>query len=75
MSFLRGVRSLGAKNCYIEYNLKDKQSQKLLEEPIHAVVSLLLVLTDLYNVILHIFLQNINNIKAIFQNPKLEVNQ
>ena len=48
-----------------ESNLKDKHSQKLPEELIHAVVSLLLVLTDLCDVNLHIFLQNIENIEVI----------
>ena len=38
---------------------KGKHSQKLPEELIHAVVSLLLVLTDLCDVIIQIFLQNI----------------
>ena len=33
-----------------ELNLKDKHSQRLPKEPIHAVVSLLLVLTDLCDV-------------------------
>ena len=48
-----------------EPNLKDKHSEKLPEEPIHAVVSLLLVLTDLCDVNLKIFLKNINNIEVI----------
>ena len=48
-----------------ESNLKDKHSQKLLEEPIHVVVSLLLVLTDLCDVNLKIFLKNINNLEVI----------
>ena len=38
-----------------ESNLKDKHSQKLLEELIHAVVSLLRVLTDLCDVNLRNF--------------------
>ena len=38
-----------------EPNLKGKHSQKLPEEHIHAVVSLLLVLTDLSDVNLQIF--------------------
>ena len=38
-----------------EPNLKDKHSQKLPKEPIHAVVSLLLVLTDLCDVNLQVF--------------------
>ena len=38
-----------------EPNLKDKHSQKLPEEHIHAVVSLLLVLNDLSDVNLQIF--------------------
>ena len=41
------------------------QAQKLHEELIRAVVSLLLGLTDLCNVNVWIFLQNINNITII----------
>ena len=48
-----------------EHSLKDRHSQKLLEEPIHAVVSLLLVLTVLCDVNLQNFLQNIDNIEVI----------
>ena len=44
----------------IEPNLKDKHSQKLPKDPIHAVVSLLLVLTVPCDVNLKIFLKNIN---------------
>ena len=48
-----------------EPNLKDKHSQKLPRDLILAVVSLLLVLTDLCDVNLRIFLQNIGNIVII----------
>ena len=44
----------------IEPNLKDKHSQKLPKEPIHAVVSLLLVLTDLWDVNLCVFVCKIS---------------
>ena len=47
-----------------EHSLKDKHSQKLLEEPIHAVVSLL-VLTVPCDVNLKIFFKNINNIDVV----------
>ena len=55
-------------------NLKENHPQNLPEVPIHDVVSVLLVLTELCNVNLQIFFQDIKNIIIIFENPKLDTN-
>ena len=44
---------------------KGKHSQKLPEELLHVVVNLLLVLTELYDETLQVFLQNIDYVTII----------